>query len=230
MPLAARLTNTFVAPGALGESLAQHPRWGSAMVLVVLIALTTAVILYMTPAGKKLMLETMKQQMRGQNLPGGEAQMEKSFVLVQGSSVIGTMLCTPVFIFIMGGVLWVVCSLMLGAQMGYASQLGVATHGYIIMSIGYLLSMSLSLTRGVLRSTLSLAAFVPHAPIDSPVYIALALFDFFALWSIVAMGVMVARGGRLSVWKPVVVLLGIYFVVAGGLAAFGSAMSSLAKH
>jgi hypothetical protein len=99
------------------------------------------------------------------------------------------------------------------------------SHAHLIVILGGLISVPIMLSRESMRSPLSLAALVPGATMESSTYLLLSVFDFFALWWVVALGVMVARAGRLNAWKPVSALLGIYFVVVGGIAGIRIALS-----
>ena len=84
------------------------------------------------------------------------------------------------------------------------------------------------LAKGSAQATLSLAAFAPRLDLGSPLYMTLALFDFFMLWYLVALGLMAAGAagaGRVRPGTAVGTLLAIYFALGGAGIAIKAALS-----
>jgi hypothetical protein len=216
LSLPERLLGVFFSPGALGEELRERPRWTIPLLLATVLATGASSFLYFTPRGRALFLEEMRRnaQATGASAQGVEI-IEKHYGVTAAAGTAGALCFTPLLLVAVAGVLMLVVTVFMGAELRFSHHLAIACHGYLIIAIGTAVNMGLILAKGSMRSSLSPAAFFPHLPMHSTVYVALALVDFFVVWWLLATGVMASRAGRVSTAGVIAALLAAYVIVVG---------------
>jgi len=221
-----RLIDVFTAPTAAGEAIARDPRVLGATIICAVLATATVALLYLTDAGQKIALEQARVAMRqaGQSTEM-LAKASEGMAFIAPFAVGGASIGTVVNLVFTAACLWVLFSAVMGANLGFRHHFSIAAHSGIIFGLGGLAVIATQLAKGTAHASLSLAALVPSLEPTSVIYMSLALFDFFTLWYVAALGLMIAGAGRLRPATTVGTLLAIYAVLGGASVAFRAALS-----
>jgi hypothetical protein len=196
---------------------------------VTMIVWAAAGTMWLTARGEKIARDAMRDAVRANGVTVTDDMLNMQIKWSRIMVVAGTPVMMPIWFLILAGVYWVVFSALMGSGLGFRQHLAIVTHAYLIAAVGAVVLVGLMLARGDMRSSLSLAALLPaRIPMSSPVYQALHAFEFFTLWWMSAASVMIARAGRLSPWKPMTTLFGIYFAFAALGVAITLMMGKLA--
>jgi hypothetical protein len=221
-----RLVDVLIAPTVAGAAIGRDPRGGlAAVVYVVLVVLSVAAV-WFTDTGRKLSLEAMRDALRqsGQSTDAVAKLAENlAFIapMAVGVAAVGTVVVTV----LVAGALWVLFSAAMGANLGFRHHFSIAAHAGIISGLGSLVTIGTMFVRGTMHASLSLAAFAPGLKPTSVAYMSLALFDFFTLWYMAALGLLVAGAGRLKPAVTVGTVLAIYALLGGAGVALKAALS-----
>jgi hypothetical protein len=85
------------------------------------------------------------------------------------------------------GVFW--GNFVMAGKASFKQLLSTMLYGEIIFSLSALVALPMVLAKDSLRVSLSLAALVPDAPLDSIQYVALSKIDVFIVWEIIVIGI-----------------------------------------
>lgn len=219
--LPARLADVFFAPGRLGETLRDHPRWIGALLVAAIVGSCSVVPMVFTERGKRMSREVNEEAMRelrrkGINVPEGQTQGQEKW-----NAVMPAVAFAWVVLFALGaaGILWVACVPLMGAAVRFKTMLAIVSHTLLIDVVGGWVNVALKLSTGNLMAHTSLAALRGGAGILDPWYTLLYILEFFVFWSMLATGVAVGTATKKSMAATIMVPIGAWVLLRGGLAA-----------
>lgn len=207
-----RVLQTFVSPGALGDALRTHPAWFVTGLLgAVLVTVATAAI----PVEVWTEFARAQAMAQGQAVP--EGGMAGNLFRIIGMSAAPVVWFLALLVF--SAVLWFVFAFVLGDEGRYVQYLAALSHANLIGALGTLVVTPLKIARRDPQLTLSIGTYVEAFLDDGFLYFWLKGMDLFALWSWVALAVMVSRfDARRTTSSAVVVVLILFAGIVAGVA------------
>jgi hypothetical protein len=183
-PFHRRLMDVFFNPGRLAQALKEHPAWGLAMVVgVVLVALQLGLI----PG--EVWSEVQRQAVlrSGREMPEVPAAMQT--FMRWSAPVFGT-LAVPIMEFVLAGVVTLVFAFVMGDEGRYRQYLAILAHAWIIPGVVELLLLPLKIAQKNPQLTVSLGSFFFFLPEGYLLRVLnmMALSQIWA-WLVVAAGV-----------------------------------------
>ena len=159
--LAARLLGVLLSPRSTFAAIVDRPRPFGALLVVCLLSAAPGVWLSSTELGKQLLLE---QQIAGMESFGmtvtdeAYAQMERSMENAAYWAAAGTLVSLPIITFILAGLVWTACYVILGAHAPFKAMYAVVTHVGVVGVVQQLFTAPLNYARGVMSVPTTLAA------------------------------------------------------------------------
>ncbi|HVS00424.1 MAG TPA: Yip1 family protein [Thermoanaerobaculia bacterium] len=194
-----RIWKVLVAPRETFQSIAAHPSWGLLFVVTVLVSIAAWYLL----AQKIDFAESLRQQFeqQGRDVPSGTA--EKMAGVTKIITLVGAGIAPMVLVLLMA--LVYMAFNLFGGRLRYVTSVSVVLHAGVPNLLKLLLSLPVAMSRdsilleeaqmGLLKS--NLAAFAPENA-GRQLYLLLASFDVFALWSLFLLIVGFSAAARVS--------------------------------
>jgi len=217
MSLPARLAGVIFSPGATFKSIAAHPKWLGAF-LVVLLALSGAQFAFLsTKVGQDAMLD---QQIKRIESMGGtvtqeqEEQQEKMLPYMRYIVGGATLIFGTVMTFAFAGILYAVFTAMMGGEATYKQVLAVSTHAGAVQLLQIAFSMPLNYVRETMSSATNLGVFVPFLDETSVIARFLGMIDLFLIWWLIVLAIGIAVLYRRKAGPIFGSFMGVYVVIA----------------
>ena len=185
--LAARLFGVLLSPRSTFAAIVARPRPFGALLVVCLLAAAPGVWLYSTDVGKQLVLE---QQVEGLESFGVTvtdemyAEMESRLGSAAYWAAGGTLVSVPIFAFIVAGLVWTACYVILGAHAPFKAMYAVVTHVGVVGVAQQFFMVPLNYARGVMSVPTTLAALLPMLEEGSFIHRTLGLVELFTVWQL----------------------------------------------
>lgn len=214
-PLAARIRDTFFAPGRLFAAMSSDPPWIGALGVATAVA---AVALAAEPA--QFYLDQMAEPVNRRGAPVELTSPPEQIVLWgRVMAILGAMVGHPIIAFAMAGVLTLVFRLIRGGEGTFRQYLAVASHTLIILSVGLLVANVMRAVSGdpALLPTVGGLAGMGEESVLGRI---LNGVNLFTLWMLIATAAGVAAvERRVTPARASALLLGAYLilVVTGGV-------------
>ena len=183
-PFHRRLMDVFFNPGRLAQALREHPAWGLAMVVgMLLVALQLGLI----PGDVWNEVQRQAILRSGQEVPEVPAAMQ---TLMRWSAPVFGTIAIPIMEFIFAGVVTLVFAFVMGDDGRYRQYLAILTHAWIIPGVVELLVLPLKIAQKNPQLTVSLGSFFFFLPEGYFLRVLnmMALSQIWA-WLVVAAGV-----------------------------------------
>ncbi len=217
MSLPARLAGVIFSPAATFKSIAAHPKWLGAF-LVVLLALSGAQFAFLsTKVGQEAMLD---QQMKRIESMGGtvtqqqEEQQEKMLPFMRYIVGGATLVFGTVMTFAFAGILYAVFTAMMGGEASYKQVLAVTTHAGAVQLLQIAFSMPLNYVRETMTSPTNLGVFVPFLDETSVIARFLGVIDLFLIWWLIVLAIGVGVLYRRKTAPIFASFMGVYVAIA----------------
>lgn len=211
-----RVWQTFTAPGRLFETFRAYAPWVAAVLLTTALG---ALVLALVP--RELMIEQIREALRKN--PAASAQMPdpaKMADMGKTMGLVGAVIGPFISAFVLAGVLTLIFGMLMHGGATYRQHLGVVAHVLLIPALGALLTLPLQIAKGDLQLQLSLALLTPFLDAGSFAFRLLNGLNIFALWAIVVAGLGMHKINRRISWTTAtLILLAVYVVLLGGVAA-----------
>ncbi|MBI2932126.1 MAG: hypothetical protein HYY16_10790, partial [Planctomycetes bacterium] len=110
-----RLTGVFAAPGAVGRSLASQPRWLGALLVCLILSVTSAAAVYLHPTGKKLILEEVRKNASPAGTKEGASFFEEHYKTAAAFGIGGDVVGTTLVLLLSATLLWLTFTIIMGA-------------------------------------------------------------------------------------------------------------------
>jgi hypothetical protein len=157
-PFHRRLVDLFFNPGRLVRALKDHPAWGLAMVVGMLLA---ALQLGLIPGDVWAEVQRQAVLRSGREMPEVPAAMQT--FMRWSAPVFGT-LAVPIMEFIFAGVVTLVFAFVMGDEGRYRQYLAILAHAWIIPGVVELLVLPLKIAQKNPQFTVSLGSFFFFLP------------------------------------------------------------------
>ena len=210
--LPARIVQVFVSPAALFDRLKEVPAWIGMLLVLVVVSVVSS---FLVPE------EVMRELVQA-NLPADaeQAQIDQAVGFARALGRILAVVGTPITIAIVAGILILVYNVFLGGEARFKQLYSATTHGFVIYTVGSLLTLALILSRGEM-TTLSLNLLIPGLE-EGFLFRLLRGINVFSLWTAAALGIAVSRiYPKRSAGSATGLLIGLYVVLAASFAALG---------
>jgi hypothetical protein len=212
-----RVVDTFFSPIALFQRFGARPPWVDVMIVSIVLGL---VMFALIP--RDVWMATMEEGMRrqGQQMPAG-ANPETMLRVQRIGGMIASVVMPWIFLAIYAGLMTLIFSVVMGGRATFRQYVGVVAHSWLVAAVGQLVTLPIFLQKGVLSPTgLSLGALAGGMDPESFVFQFLNFLNVFTIWQLVVMGLGAATlNRRIGAGTAVGVLLGLYALIAAGLAA-----------
>jgi hypothetical protein len=215
-----RVIGVIFSPRETFAAVVARPTWLGAMFVAVVISGAGQFALLSTDIGKDLALDQQVSAVEAFGITMSDeayAQMERGMDNARYTGPIATLLFTPLIIAISSGILHVMFGLVGGGNGTYKQVYAVSAHSAIVSALQIVFTTAVTLAAGRAAGA-NLAVFTPTLEDTTFVYKFLSYIDLFYVWStfVTAIGLGVLYKRRTS---PIaMILLGIYFVIAGIIA------------
>ena len=183
--LAARLFGVILSPRATFAAIVDRPRPFGALILVALVAAATNYWLLSTEFGQLAILEQQVESMESFGMTVSDErydEMARGLENVAYISAGGAFLFIPIVTFLIAGIVWTTCYVILGAQAPFKAMYAVVTHIGAVNLLGLLFTLPLMYARGDMARTTTLAALLPMLEEGAFAHRALGLVDLFIVW------------------------------------------------
>lgn len=227
LSLPARLTGPIFSPKATFESVSAHPVWLDVLAVTLVLSALAWFAFLSTPTGQQAFVDQRFQQMEaaGQTItPEIERQTNTIAPFARWIVLVFTLVIAPVFVLVISGVLYGVFAAMLGGAGTYKQTLAVVTHAGVVTTAAGLLVIPLNYLRGSMSSATNLGVFVQMLPENSFIVRFLGMVDLIWVWYLIVLAIGLGVLYRRKTGSVALVLFGVYFVIALGVAVYRSAL------
>jgi hypothetical protein len=224
-PLPARLIGVLTSPMATFRAIVAEPKWfGALTVTTLLIALFSALPMT-TEAGRQA---TLDQQVSTMKSFGREVddrmydQMERGAAILPYTTAGFTIVLSPIFALIIAGLLFAVFNAAMGGEASFKQVFSLVAHAGVVSALSAIFSGTINYFRGATGSVANLGALLPMLPEKSFAGNLLGTIDVFLVWYVVVLAIGLAVLYRRRTQPIAIALLGVYAVIALGIALFKS--------
>jgi hypothetical protein len=224
-PLPARLIGVLTSPLATFRAIVAEPKWfGALTVTTLLIALFSALPMT-TEAGRQATLDKQVSTMKSFGREVDDRmydQMERGAAVLPYTTAGFTIVLSPIFALIIAGLLFVVFNAAMGGEASFKQVFSVVAHAGVVSALSAIFSGTINYFRGDVGSVANVGALLPMLPEKSFVGNLLGTIDVFLVWYVVVLAIGLAVLYRRRTQPIAVALLGVYAVIALGIALFKS--------
>jgi len=206
----ARIRDLFIAPGRLGDTLREHPRWFIATLLGACL-LGVGTVLVPPDIWESMLREQLLSS--GQSLPEGGVASGRT---IQIGAALASFVTWFIVAAISAGLYTLLFGFILGDEVSYRQSIAIVGHAGVITAIGSLSVVPIRIARQDPQVTLSLGTFVEGALDPGFLLYFLQGLDLFALWAWVVTAILFSRMDR---QRSTGTALATVFLVSAGLVA-----------
>ena len=183
--LAARLVGVLLSPRSTFAAIVDRPRPFGALLVVCLCAALANGWLASTELGQQMLLE---QQIEGMQAFGMTVtdemydEMARGFENAAYFSAAGTFISIAIITFLIAGLVWTTCYVILGAQAPFKAMYAVVTHVGAVTIVQQLFTIPLNYVRGAMSVPTTLGALLPMLEEGTFVQRTLGVVELFVVW------------------------------------------------
>jgi len=224
--LVSRMMNVFASPGEVFEEVKrtsnQAANWVVPAILAAVIGVVATLIIFSQPTVVRQIREQqekafeqqvkdgkMTRQQADQILAGMEKMMGPMMMI--GGSV-GAVIVAFARLFWWGLVMWLIARWALKVEVPYLKAVAVAGLASLIITLGAVVQLLLGVILGKMMATLSPALVLKEFDFTNRLHFLLGAVNLFKIWTMVVLGIGLARLTGSS-WAKATVLMLIYWVV-----------------
>lgn len=190
--LAARLFGVILSPRATFASIVDRPRPLGALLVVCLLSAAPGTWLYSTDFGKQLALDQQVESMESFGVTVTDevyAEMARNLENVAYFAAGGTLVSVPIFAFVIAGLVWTACYVILGAHAPFKAMFAVVTHIGVVGVVQQFFMVPLNYARGVMSVPTTVSALLPMLEEGTFVQRTLGLVELFTVWQLFLLAV-----------------------------------------
>ncbi len=190
--LAARLVGVLLSPRSTFAAIVDRPRPFGALAATCLCAAIASGWLYSTELGQQMVLEQQIGSMEAFGMTITDevyAEMDRNLENAGYFSAIGPIVSFPIITFIIAGLVWTTCYVILGAQAPFKAMYAVVTHAGAVSIVQQLFTIPLNYVRGAMSVPTTLAALLPMLEEGTFVQRTLGLVELFTTWQLFLLAV-----------------------------------------
>ena len=223
--LVARFIGVLTSPRETFRSIAAHPKWFGMMAATVAIIVFFTVLPLTTDEGKQAALDQQVSQVEAFGNPVDDAQYERmrrgmAFApyFAAGSIVI----LAPLISLAISGILFAVFNAAMGGEASFKQLFSVVVHAGAVSALSAMFTGPLNYFRGAVGSATNLGVLLPMIDDKSFAGRLLGMTDLFIIWWLVVLAIGLGVLYRRRTQPIAMTLLGVYAVIAVGVAAIWS--------
>lgn len=219
--LPARVIGILTSPGETYASVVAHPRWLGMLALSTLLTAGLSFWFVGTEPGQQALLDQQVRQSEafGQTISDEQyARMEAMLPMMRYITGGSILVSIPVMSLVIAGILFAVFNAGLGGQATFRQVFAVVVHSGAVNIVQQLFTVPVNYFRESMSSATNLTVFMPFLDEGSLAGRFFGMIDLFIVWSLIVLaiglGVLYKRRATPIVWS----LLGVYLVIAAGIA------------
>ncbi len=227
--LFARAFGVIFSPRATFEAVVARPAWLGAAASVGILGAVLVGGFLMTEVGQRAWLdqtvsssEAMGRTMSDQQYAAIEKMAPIAGYLAMGQMIIGL----PIGMLILAGVLFAVFNAVMGGTATFKQVYSVIVHSTFVWVVGWIFVVPLNFARESMSSPTNLSVLVPMLDEQAFVTRLLGSIDLFMVWWTVVLAIGTAVLYRRRTQPILMTFLGLYAVIALGIAAFLASRAS----
>lgn len=190
--LAARLVGVLLSPRSTFAAIVDRPRPFGALLVVSLCAAIANGWLSSTELGQQMILEQQIESMQAFGMTVTDEvydEMARGLDNAAYFSAAATFASLPIITFIIAGLVWTTCYVLLGAQAPFKAMYAVVTHAGAVSIVQQLFTIPLNYARGAMNVPTTLAALLPVLEEGSFIHRTLGLVELFVVWQLFLLAV-----------------------------------------
>jgi hypothetical protein len=226
--LPARIAGILFAPRATYSSVAAHPRWLGALLVIISLGGAITFTFLSTDVGKAAMLDQQVRTMEsfGVKIPDTAYQrMEAGLDRAPYTGAAGQAVVMPLAALIVAGIALGVFNALLGGDATFKQVYAVVVHSGVILSVSQLFGTPLAYARETMAGATNLAVFAPFLEESSFAARALGSVDLFMLWWAVSVSIGLGVLYKKRTGPIAITLIAVYIAIGIVIAAIKTAVS-----
>lgn len=227
--LFSRAIGVILSPKATFEKIIAHPKvFGAALAIGLLGALIVGGFM-MTQIGQSAWLDqaVSSNERMGRTVSDQQyAAMEKMAPYAGYFAAAYMLLGLPIMLLVLTGVLFAVFNAVLGGTATFKQVYATVVHSAFVWVVGWIFVMPLNYARESMSSPTNLSVLVPMLDENAFITRLLGSVDLFMVWWTVVLAIGMAVLYRRRTQPILLTFLGVYAVIAVGIAAFFASRAS----
>ena len=226
--LPARIAGILFAPRATYASVAAHPRWLGALLVIISLGGAITFTFLSTDIGKAAMLDQQVRTMEsfGVKIPDAAYQrMEAGLDRARYTGAAAQAVVMPLAALIVAGIALGVFNALLGGDATFRQAYAVVVHSGVILSVSQLFGTPLAYARESMAGATNLAVFAPFLEESSFAARALGSVDLFILWWAVSVSIGLGVLYKKRTAPIAITLIALYVAIGIVIAAIKTAVS-----
>jgi hypothetical protein len=218
-----RIVGIIFSPRATFEQVMARPKWFGVLAFVAAIGAITIGGFLMTDVGQRAWLDQAVSQAEAwsgtvsdQQYAGMERMAPYAGYLAMGQMIFGL----PFVMLVLSAILFAVFNAALGGAATFKQLFSVVVHSTVVWVAGWMFVMPLNYVRESMSSPTNLSVLVPMLDERSFITRLLGSVDLFMIWWTVVLAIGLAVLYRKRTQPILLTFLGIYAVIAVGVAAY----------
>lgn len=227
--LFARAIGIILSPKATFEQIAARPRWFGAVLAIGILGALIVGGFMMTGIGQSAWLDqaVSSSERMGRTVSDEQyAQMEKMAPYAGYFTIAYMLLGLPIGLLVAAGILFVVFNAVLGGTATFRQVYATVAHSAFVWVVGWIFVMPLNYARESMSSPTNLSVLVPMLDENAFLTRLLGSIDLFMVWWTVVLAIGMAVLYRRRTQPILISFLGIYAVIALGIAAYFASRAS----
>ena len=227
--LMSRAIGVITSPRATFEKIVAVPRVGGALMLVTIISTAAMFVLLSSESGQQAWLDQAVAQQEAWGNTVSDDQYAGMQRMAKYAGYMGAaqfIIGVPLGALITGGILFAIFNALMGGTASFKQVMAVVAHSQIISALAFLVTTPINYVKGTLTGATNLGVLFPMLDESSFFARLLGMMDLFLLWWLFVLSVGIAVLYKRKTSSVAMVLFGIFFVIALGLAMFLSSRSA----
>lgn len=227
MSLGGRLIGIVTSPRDTFQSVAAHPRWLGALVVVTLVVAVMAALPLTTDAGKEAMVRSQVEGMESFGMTVTDQTYEgirRGMAFAPYTTAASFVVMTPIMTLVFAGIFFAVFNAVLGGDATFRQLYAVLVHAGVISALQQLFTGPVNYLRGAVTSATNLSALLPVFEPASFAGRVLSMIDVFLIWYLLVLAIGL---GVLYRRRTQPIALTFYGIYAAGVLVIAAVMSRL---
>jgi membrane protein, antimicrobial resistance system len=220
-PLPARLIGVLTSPMATFQAIVMNPKWFGALAVTTLLIAFFSALPMTTDAGRQATLDQQVSTMKSFGVEVDDRmydQLERKTANLPYTTAASVIVISPIIALIVAGLLFAVFNAAMGGEASFKQVYSVIAHAGVVSMLGATFSGTINYFRGATGSVANLGALLPMLPEKSFLGSLLGTIDVFLVWYVVVLAIGLAVLYRRRTQPIALALVGVYAVIALGIA------------
>jgi hypothetical protein len=215
LSLPQRFVGILLSPKATFASVVSYPKWFGMLAVTTLLVTVFLGGFFQSEVGKQALLDKMAETTPAAQM----AQMAPRIGLIATIQTISILIISPIFAFIIAGVLMGVFTVT-GGTAAYKQVLAVVVHAGVVSSLGAAITALTNYFRQTLSSATNLMVFMPNVEEQSFLGGFLGTIDLIYLWWLFVLAIGLSVLYRRRTQPIYIALVAVYLLIACAVGAY----------